>query len=71
MKMLSYLKQRLIIFKGHPTLQLRDENIELYEGDMFMVPNGVEHCPISEEEVEFLIVGSSITSNQAGGKPNL
>jgi hypothetical protein len=38
---------------------------------MFIVPKGVKHCPIAQEEVEFLIVGLNITSNEAGGKPNL
>lgn len=37
---------------------------------MFIVPKGVEHCPKAKEEVEFLIVGLNITSNEAGGKPN-
>ena len=59
-----------ILYKGHLTIQLRDENIELYEDEMFIIPKGVEHCPTAEEEVEFLIVGLNITSNKAGGKPN-
>ena len=60
-----------ILYKGHLTIQLRDKNIELYEDEMFIVPRGVEHCPKAQEEVEFLIVGINITSNEAGGKPNL
>ena len=60
-----------ILYKGHLTIQLRDRNIELYEDEMFIVPRGVEHCPKAENEVEFLIVGLNITSNEAGGKPNL
>lgn len=60
-----------ILYKGHLTIQFRDENIQLYEGEMFIIPKNVEHCPIAEEEVEFLIVGLNITSNQAGEKPNL
>lgn len=60
-----------LLYKGHLTIQLRDKNIELYENDMFIVPRGVEHCPVAQEEVEFLIVGLNITSNEAGGKPNL
>ncbi len=58
-----------ILYKGHLTIQLRSENIELFEGEMFVVPKGVEHCPRAEEEVEFLIVGLDITSNEKGGKP--
>ena len=60
-----------ILYKGHLTIQLRDRNIELYEDEMFIIPKGVEHCPKAESEVEFLIVGLNITSNEAGGKPNL
>ena len=60
-----------ILYKGHLTIQLREKNIELYEDDMLVVPRGIEHCPIAQDEVEFLIVGLNITSNEAGGKPNL
>lgn len=60
-----------ILYKGHMTIQLRDQNIELYENEMFIVPKGVEHCPVANGEAEFLIVGLNITSNEAGGKPNL
>ncbi len=60
-----------ILYKGHMTIQLRDKDIELYENDMFIVPKGVEHCPKAHDEVQFLIVGLNITSNAAGGKPNL
>ncbi len=60
-----------ILYKGHLTIQLREKNIELYEDDMFVVPRGMERCPKAKNEVEFLIVGLNITSNEAGGKPNL
>jgi mannose-6-phosphate isomerase-like protein (cupin superfamily) len=53
------------------TIRLRDQNIELYEDEMSIVPKGVEHCPKADEEVEFLIVGINVNSNAAGGKPGL
>jgi mannose-6-phosphate isomerase-like protein (cupin superfamily)/ribosomal protein S18 acetylase RimI-like enzyme len=56
-----------ILYKGHMTIQLRDRKIEMYEGDMFIVPMGVEHCPKAGGEVEFLIMGLNVTSNVAGG----
>ncbi|MCO6411461.1 MAG: cupin domain-containing protein [Thiogranum sp.] len=59
-----------ILYKGHLTIQLRDRDVELYEGDLFVVPRGVEHCPRAENEAEFLIAGLNVTSNAAGGKPN-
>ena len=58
-----------IVYSGHLTIQLREKNIELYKDDMFVAPCGMEHCPNAQDEVEFLIVGLSITSNEAGGKP--
>lgn len=59
-----------ILRKGHLTIQLRDENIELYKDDLFIVPKGVEHCPHAHGEVEFLIMGLNVTSNAAGGRPD-
>lgn len=58
-----------ILYNGHLTIQLRNQNIELYPNEMFVVPKGVEHCPISHGESSFLIMGMNITSNAAGGRP--
>ena len=59
-----------ILYKGHLTIQLRTENIELFKGEMFVVPKRVEHCAKAEEEAEFVIVGQNVTSNEKGGKPD-
>ncbi len=58
------------VYKGHLTIQLRDGNVELGEGDMFIVPRGVEHCPQADDEVHLLLVGPSVTSTPEGGKPD-
>jgi mannose-6-phosphate isomerase-like protein (cupin superfamily) len=60
-----------MLYKKHLTIRLRDQNIELYEDEMSIVPKGVEHCPKADEEGEFLIVGINVNSNAAGGKPGL
>ena len=39
-----------IVFKGQLTLQLRSENIVLNTGEMYVVPKGVEHCPMAEPD---------------------
>lgn len=57
------------VYKGRLTIQLRDRDVELNEGDMFVVPRGVEHRPKADAEVHLLLVGTEITSNEAGGKP--
>ena len=50
-------------------MQLRTGNVTLDAGDMLVVPSGIEHRPVAEEEVHLLLIGSAITSNEAGGKP--
>jgi quercetin dioxygenase-like cupin family protein len=59
-----------ILYQGRLTIQLRTEDIELLEGEMFVIPKGVEHRAKAEEEAAFVIVGLNITSNAQGGKPD-
>jgi len=59
-----------ILYKGRLTIQLRTENIELFEGELFVVPRGAEHRAKAAEEAAFVIVGINITSNKQGGKPD-
>jgi len=51
------------IVKGHITLKLRDRDIELDEGEMFIVPKGVEHKPVAEEEARILMFEPASTLN--------
>ena len=39
-----------LVIKGHLTIKLRDKDIELDEGEFFIVEKGVEHKPVSDEE---------------------
>jgi len=59
-----------LVIEGRITIQLRDGNVELGAGDLFVVPRGAEHCPVAHEEARFLVVGPEVTSNAAGGKPS-
>ncbi len=45
-----------IVFKGQLTLKLKEKDIVLNPGEMFIVPKGVQHCPYAEEEAHFLII---------------
>jgi mannose-6-phosphate isomerase-like protein (cupin superfamily) len=59
-----------LVLKGHLTIQLRDRNVELDEGELFVVPRGVEHCPRADEEASILLIEPSGTVNtgDAGGE---
>lgn len=58
-----------LVLKGNLTIQLRDRNVELHEGELYVVPSGVEHCPRAEEEASVLLIEPSGTVNtgDAGG----
>ncbi|MEM9774139.1 MAG: cupin domain-containing protein [Chloroflexota bacterium] len=51
------------VLKGKMTIQLRDRDVHLEVGDLFIVPKGVEHRPVAEEEVHLLLIEPSGTPN--------
>ena len=51
------------VVKGKLKIQLRDQDVWLEPGDLFVVPQGVEHCPVSEEEVYLMMVEPKITKH--------
>jgi len=52
-----------LVFKGRLTLQLRDRNIELLPGEMFVVPKGVEHCPVADPDTHFMMIEPASTAH--------
>ena len=43
------------VVKGTLTIQFRDRTVELKKGEMLIVPRGVEHKPVAEEEVWLML----------------
>jgi mannose-6-phosphate isomerase-like protein (cupin superfamily) len=58
-----------LVVRGRLTIHLRDRDVELEEGELFVVPRGVEHCPEAPEEAEVLLIEPKGTPNtgDAGG----
>ena len=58
-----------LVLKGHLTIQLRDRDVELDEGELFVVPRGVEHCPRADEEASVLLIelAGTVNTGDAGG----
>jgi mannose-6-phosphate isomerase-like protein (cupin superfamily) len=45
-----------LVLKGTLRIELRDRNVVLQAGELFVVPKGVEHRPVAEEEVHLLLI---------------
>ncbi len=45
-----------LVLDGAVTVQLRDGDVELRAGELFVVPRGVEHCLRAEEEARLLVI---------------
>src|ERR1700752_2833691 len=52
-----------LVLKGRITIQLRESNVSLGPGELFVVPQGVEHCPFAEEEAHVLVIERTGTPN--------
>jgi mannose-6-phosphate isomerase-like protein (cupin superfamily) len=59
-----------LVLSGRLTIQLRDRDVELGPGELFVVPAGVEHCPRSDDGAEILLIEPRGTANtgDAGGE---
>ena len=52
-----------LVLHGHLSIKLRDRTVELDEGELFVVPRGVEHCPAADEEAHVLLIEPRGTRN--------
>jgi len=44
-----------LVVKGRLTIRLRDGQVELGQGEFVVIPRGVEHLPVAEEECHVLL----------------
>ena len=52
-----------LVVKGRMTIKLRNRDVTLREGEFFVVPKGVEHCPVAEEEAHVVLLEPKTTLN--------
>jgi mannose-6-phosphate isomerase-like protein (cupin superfamily) len=52
-----------LVVSGRLTIELRDRDVQLGPGELFVVPRGVEHCPRSDEGAEILLIEPKGTPN--------
>jgi mannose-6-phosphate isomerase-like protein (cupin superfamily) len=52
-----------LVVEGKLLIKLRDRDIELEEGEFVVIPRGVEHLPIAEQEAHVLLLEPKTTLN--------
>lgn len=52
-----------LVVKGKLLIKLRDKDVYLETGEYVIIPKGVEHCPIAEEEVHVMLIEPKSTLN--------
>jgi mannose-6-phosphate isomerase-like protein (cupin superfamily) len=52
-----------LVVKGRFRMELRDRHIWIEEGEFLIVPRGVEHRPVADEDVEVLLFEPATTLN--------
>ena len=52
-----------LVVKGRLLIKLRTGDLWLDEGEFVVIPKGVEHCPVAEEEVHVLLLEPKSTVN--------
>lgn len=61
-----------LVLSGRITIRLRDGDVHLGPGEVFVVPVGVEHQPVAEEEAEVMLIeptGTPNTGDSATAQP--
>ena len=59
-----------LVVAGELTIQLRDRDVVVGPGELFVVPRGVEHCPKAEAEVSLMLFepAGTVNTGTAGGE---
>jgi len=55
-----------LVVRGSFRMEFRDRSVELRAGEFLIVPRGVEHRPVADEEVEVLLFEPATTVNTGG-----
>ena len=52
-----------LVIEGTLIIELRDRTVTLGPGEMYVVPRGVEHRPVAQDEVHLLLIEPTGTPN--------
>ena len=57
-----------LVLHGRLTIEMRDRSVSVGPGEMFVVPRGVEHRPVADDEAHILIIEPTGTPNTGDPK---
>ena len=57
-----------LVVKGTLRMRFRDREVSIREGEFLIVPRGVEHLPVAEEEVHVVLLEPKSTLNTGNVK---
>ena len=52
-----------LVLHGRIRIRMRDGDVEVGPGEVFVVPRGAEHCPVADEEAHVLLIEPAGTPN--------
>ena len=52
-----------LVLRGRLRIEMRNGDVTLGAGELYVVPRGVEHCPVADEETELLLIEPAGTPN--------
>lgn len=59
------------VISGVLTMQFRDKTVMVNEGEFIIVPSGIEHRPVAEEEVAVMLFEPASTLNTGDAESDL
>lgn len=57
------IEEAFFVIKGAFTMRFRDRDVAMAEGDFIVVPAGVEHMPVANEECWIMLIENAGTLN--------
>lgn len=66
----AHTDETFIVLEGQLRIDFRDGHVHVSQGEMYVVPKGVEHKPFAEQEVKLLLIEpcGTLNTGNVGGK---
>ena len=62
--------EMFLVIQGRLLIKFRDQDMWLDEGEFVIIPHGVEHCPVADEEVYIMLFEPKSTLNTGTAPTN-